>query len=401
MLATSVDIYDGRSFTRRLLPVVALERSLLDVLGKAAALLWQLWLIVGPTFEALRFACSRVRCICSDFGTESHLANLADALPDFWAMIAPKMPPEPCLAFSFPRALQVPGWKHLWDNILSRTLSSLSWFPGWLEHFKALIYFLRSVTMLSQLLRELRAANQEVLAQMLERAKLPNFAQWRWQTLWRCCEHVRPVLDGLAQHFNAAGFANAADAVNIKRVRHALSSTIWMKQFEFVAWVCEWLGQIMNFGIGCPCHRFDDPLAATCDRKGRRVHQAWIFATSELRRGLSESNNWTIDSWGLDHDFLLTVPACIRACFVMAEKRISFLDRLPYLLLRLREPGVAGRCLSQFGLAARLEGHHRVSLEYLAPDSPFRPDIAAILPDGSGISARLEAEIVGLEGCLF
>lgn len=54
---------------------MSLEREQLDTIVKTMSLLWQLWLVFGPSVAALRFVCSRVSCVCSDMGTESAIAS--------------------------------------------------------------------------------------------------------------------------------------------------------------------------------------------------------------------------------------------------------------------------------------------------------------------------------------
>ena len=113
VLATSIDIFDGQTYTRRLLPVVSLERCQLDLVGKAVSLLWQLWLVFGPSFANLKFVVDRVRAVCTDFGTESGIANMPDMLREFFWLLDPEFDRAPHDDFTFGRALQLPGWRHL------------------------------------------------------------------------------------------------------------------------------------------------------------------------------------------------------------------------------------------------------------------------------------------------
>lgn len=66
LLATSDDIHEGVSFARRLLPAVPLEREQLDTIGKTMSLLWQLWLLSGPSAAALRFGLSAAGSVAFD-----------------------------------------------------------------------------------------------------------------------------------------------------------------------------------------------------------------------------------------------------------------------------------------------------------------------------------------------
>jgi hypothetical protein len=47
MWAASMDIQDGQSIVRRLLPVLSLDRCQVDAVGKMTALLWQVFWCAG------------------------------------------------------------------------------------------------------------------------------------------------------------------------------------------------------------------------------------------------------------------------------------------------------------------------------------------------------------------
>ena len=144
LFASSIEVYDcGEEYlSRRLLPVVALDKGLFDGIGKTLALLWQLWLCCGPGWVAMKRACRRVRAIVSDMGTERKVVNQPDLMAEFfWLIQYPvterELLLEPVGDFLFPGAAQVPGWRHSVDLLLQRSLSSLVWFPAWLDKLKA------------------------------------------------------------------------------------------------------------------------------------------------------------------------------------------------------------------------------------------------------------------------
>ena len=145
LFATSFELfdYDGRvQFQRRLMPLIALARDFLGQVGKGLALLWQVWLMVGPDpHQVLRFVQS-IRAIVTDMGTERLLAGLPDLLPDFFRLILGRVDVIlPDRAKLFPFSLSSPGWQHGWDTVLRRALSGLSFFPHWLDGMRALVSF--------------------------------------------------------------------------------------------------------------------------------------------------------------------------------------------------------------------------------------------------------------------
>ena len=51
--------------------------------------------------------------------------------------------PDDWESYLFPRAVCMPGWKHVWDCVVQRSLSSLNWFGWWVLRVKALCSFMR------------------------------------------------------------------------------------------------------------------------------------------------------------------------------------------------------------------------------------------------------------------
>ena len=51
---------------------------MLDARSKTLALLFQIWLLVGPSAEEMIRFLSRVRCSLTDMGTERLMANMVD-----------------------------------------------------------------------------------------------------------------------------------------------------------------------------------------------------------------------------------------------------------------------------------------------------------------------------------
>lgn len=78
-------------------------------------------------------------------------------------------------------------------------------------------------------------------------------------------------------------------------------------------------------------------------------------------------------------------------------EKVGYLDKVPYLLARLHEPGVRARCLDQFGLVDP-DGHHRLTRWFLDADHPdgLRQDVDRMHEDGSGMSDRLAAAVQSL-----
>lgn len=311
MFAATYDYYDYRAdhLIRRLLPLVSLDKAFMDVAGKTLGLLWMFFLAFGPFFDRIRWLCSRVRSVTSDFGVERLIVNMSDVLPDFFAVLNPKLPPRDYVRWLFPRALQVPGWKHLWDNLLRKGLSNLKWFPAWLESLKALVGWLRQATTLALVVRRLKQSGLQAVAELVQATSLPHFAAWRWLTLHLCCQALNKFLGSFRTWFDPVHFRSSRDQQQLKKVIHALQNDLWFGRFGFVQYFSHWICTVMQWGVGCACHgpALLSGEAVKCIHKGRRLKHAFQYATSALDTALVECNQWQPGQFGEDAGGLASI----------------------------------------------------------------------------------------------
>jgi hypothetical protein len=358
MLATSIDIQDGQTITRRLLPLISLESYQFGALWKVAALLWQLFLVVGPLYSTMRLCLRRIRGVLTDFGTERKIADYTDLLGDWYEVLDRKFKaPNDLGEYLLPRALLVPGWRHLFDVVIRRSLCSLDYFPGFVDKLKAIVSFLRQSTILSELARDLTRRGYPGVADLLCATSFPSFAQWRWGTLRACCSSLGRCLDSLRQTFDPSPWRGSRDGVRLRKVIAALRCPLWRAQFTFVKWFSEWLGGLQSWAGGCSRHDRDCPSG--CEWKGRRLPEAHEHASARLREGLAEATAWSMNHFGGYGCLWHVHVGCVRGAFRLGMQKISFLDKVPYLFARLESPGVRDRCLEQYATGPP-HNHHKV-----------------------------------------
>ena len=116
MFAGSVDVIVEGVVHRRILPCVALEHTHMDGVSKTIALLWAVFLMVGPRFEDVRAFCDRVIAICSDSGVEAFVVDSVDLLVPFFEHIGARGPFPAEKEYLFPLGLRSQGWRHVWDR---------------------------------------------------------------------------------------------------------------------------------------------------------------------------------------------------------------------------------------------------------------------------------------------
>jgi len=400
VFASSMDLHVNGVFERRLLPCIYLRRGLLDTVGKAVGLCWQIWLLVGPSYHNFRAFCRRVRSLTTDQGTERLICDIANFSKDFFEVAFPKVKGLPSYDEDdeelFPNAWVCPGWKHIVDGLLKTTFSSRSFFPSWLLGLKAVVAFFRVRLSRDAVVAQLRQNGAGPLGELLGASRLTSIAEWRWNTLAAACAALDPLLEGLSQHFDPAPFGNARDLATLRKVTGALRSAAWRSRFQFIMWVSTLTARLSQWGSGCRCHESElkDGANVECSAKGRRLSEAWDHAMSELRSAMDEANQWEQNFWGGSQEDWREMVASVRGLFLLASRKLGHLNELPYLLARLEQPGVAAR-VRDLWVARQAADHHRVTRRFM---TKFAADLALIQPDGSGISPAIRLELDAMNG---
>ena len=82
---------------------------------------------------------------------------------------------------------------------------------------------------------------------------------------------------------------------------------------------------------------------------GRRLGEAEAYVDTALNAGLNACNIFTPCTFsdGFDYDGVVELQTAVRGAYVLARKRHEWRSRLPYLLVRMFEPGMKSRILRQ------------------------------------------------------
>ena len=233
---------------------------------------------------------------------------------------------------------------------------------------------------MSQYLR--RECDLPAVAEMIQAVHVPSIAEWRWGTLHKATITIAEVLPTLIAHFEACffKFANAADPVKMKKCAQALACPVWRWRFDFVLWYCDWVCSLQSWGQGCECHSPGD--STQCRWKGRRLPQAAAVVGERLQMGLDEASSWNLHRFAGQlgrQDDLLELQLCVRTSVHLANLRFDYLQKIPWLLSRILEPGIREQCLDQWDSCSP-DGHHRTSVRFLSPGSPLRRAIDELSP---------------------
>ena len=395
LFSSSIEIIWGRgdsqSCLRRLLPQVSIRRDMLSSEMKLFALLWQIWLIAGPSPTTMRWFLSKIITFTTDFGAERLLVDKKDRLITFFRTIGSTAKVTP-LSHTFPMATLIGGWRHIWDTILRRCCCSWMWFPVFLRRLKSCSRFFRNNK--ESVCENLTQQGYGGLADLVKSTSYPNFAEWRWGTLYSSADKIEGMYESIRAKLDLSAYKKQRDTKEIQDVKQAMASDLWYAQLRLVLFLSRWVTTAQSWIGGCPCH--DEDLIAgreiKCWMKGRRLKQAWIYVEAHCEEALSRMNQWSVASFEDDVNFLAEATGGVRMVVRLAKEKMAWLNKLPYIICRLGVPGVRDVALAQFD-SAPLERHHRLTVMVMSLDSQLGQDVRAMNADGTGMSTEL-AEIV-------
>ena len=256
-LHTSWDVFLEGSFKfRRKLPAVHLARELFTARGKAVALLWQVFLMVGPYVDQIYSVLKRIRAITTDMGVESQIKDTPDFVLPFLRSLGVSIPRSvrPKLHL-LPYCVQLSGWKHKTDLWIKRGLSSLRYFPHFLVRVKAVVAFVRDSNMLDSLVLWLREHGRGFAADILQGLGLRSFAAWRWGTLASVLREMEKWMSSFLASFSAEPFRRVKDRAGVQTIAAMQADARWPHHFRFTCWYMKHLDAMQQVGGTCWCHR--------------------------------------------------------------------------------------------------------------------------------------------------
>ena len=177
------------------LPIVSLGYGFTSLMDKVFAFLHMVYLLAGPRRETMQDFLKRVRLFISDWGTEAAMYRVPDFFPLFvaWAnnQDCAEMQADPNSRL-MDECCFIPGWMHIWANLVKDYCYRFFWFPSWLKCLKGVVKLLGK--------RMYKEAVKLWLVQQKQYEHVPavssfsaSFAKWRWQTLDKCCKNVAKV----------------------------------------------------------------------------------------------------------------------------------------------------------------------------------------------------------------
>ena len=123
-----------------MLPGSVLGHGHTSALDKTMALLWAIWLACGPDVESFERVVMAIICITTDQGVESYMVDVANIVDAF--LVSLKLRASrlfTSMIYTFPRAVGIPDWEHMWSGLLKHALLALPTWPITLAKLRAVV----------------------------------------------------------------------------------------------------------------------------------------------------------------------------------------------------------------------------------------------------------------------
>lgn len=365
IVAVEVECFEAGALARRscdMLPGGTVAHGHSGLPQKLMQFLWGLWLVFGPTRPQLQAVLDSFRWVVSDFGVEHSIADARNVLPIFFAWASgddpSTFPPIEQGSHLLDNAIFIPGWNHLWSNMVESACSSIPSWPEKLHKMRKLTKFLRIDDYRYAWARCLRRAGLDSEATMLEQRFAGSFLHWRWETLVMVCSEISRLRHILRDYFQPHMFGELEDSSLLGDLSDIL------RDDGFLVWVAK-LAELLGlaeaarrWGGWCSCcpAGHNEP----CPARSRRLHEArnrvelFFQDLQQWRRGV------TLESCAGKLAVQADMWQASGVLFAEVRLRMGWLSQLPYLVVRICEPAVAQQALDQWEAKADML-HHRVT----------------------------------------
>ena len=214
-MVVDVVFHDG-GFERIILPGSTLAYGSADTVAKGVALLWAIFLVAGPTPQALRTFCDHVTSFTTDFGVEMHLLEMPDIIDAFilWISGEPLDRLRPLVNQNtrlFRNALRMAGWSHTLGGVMKEVANAQDDWPQNLKHMRVLCKNFRNKTYRNHIYSKLHGARGPANLKSLMQSFNASFAKWRYETVPAVLSHLLPLRELCETYLDFALFAKCQD----------------------------------------------------------------------------------------------------------------------------------------------------------------------------------------------
>ena len=339
-------IYTDESHRRLVLPGATLAYNCTSAVFKSIALLWSCWLVAGPSYAAMSYFYSKVRCITTDGGTEKSTIELPDVLRAFlkWVSGTPLLECRGLVIHDrrlMFHCLRVSGWCHAWGNTMKAMAGMCPCWPRVLSQMRTLVAFWRNQSYRAWVKRALRGT-PEVDGTIFDHFRA-TFAKWRYETIALGMRVLLIYREVHEVHLQPWMFQQAQDKNFINEVMAASKDkNLWVflaSTDRHCMWDCE---LSRRWGLTCLCddhvrRRHDGEKHIECFWNSRKLHVAEKFCTDEKTKVRALGESMTPAMCEGHRDIYELMVVMLHKKMTEIDQRFGYLGKVPWLFSRMDE----------------------------------------------------------------
>ena len=327
----------GKLFRTLQLPGSVLGHGFMSAVDKTMAVLWAVFLSVGPMWSSIEEFLYDVRSFTSDCGVESLISdtkNIAQAFAESLNLkVSATFQQERWL---LPSCVYIPDWNHLASNAMKAMLQSLPRWPALLSKLRALCAVFRNAEYRYVMTALVHDEDPEDLLKTFS----SSFVKWRYETVDDVLSALLKLRRFCQNDFSRAR-AHLGHVQNEPEMQNAVEACGDESLWRWIATVQPIMRQFNEFrqwARGCPCHEAErrDGVKVDCERSSRRlaeafekvaVFPAWVLTTQrQMTPAMCEG----------DHDLLIETKRLLLLGHQEIEKRFQWVFQPPYLFAYCR-----------------------------------------------------------------
>jgi hypothetical protein len=382
---------------RRTLPGSSLAYGHTTWVDKCVALIWAVFLLVGPDLQMLYAFWQNVRSVTTDYGVELSTSLICDILPAFvvWTSGNVSIPQVSNLIRTqhrlMPKCLRIGGWSHSCGHIMEMACKVHEKWPKFLGMLRCLCRVLQNDSYRKHLGQVLKVP--DVSCGKLLRSFTANFAKWRFETLFDVLRQLSPlrVISGHIKRTNFDGVQSEEEMTSFMQAcQHGPLWNFIQHCFDFLIKPLE---QFRRWGLLCPCHEQERRDGSKgfrhCVWNSRRLRYAKAKVESTVRWLRDQANNLTLLLVNGDAELHLNLVNALRAAAAEMETRFSYLKSLPWLYSTADTEQGARECVEQFD-SVPIADHDEYTVDVM---KEFGEDIRRLAQGDTPCPARWQAEV--------
>ena len=350
-------LFSNGEIIQFILPGVYMHYGGCRAVDKVVAFLWALYLVAGLEYEVLAWIISMIASLTTDHGTEIGMVDCPDILKP-WLRRLMGTPMDVLVGTVHPdtrlfwRALRIPGWSHMWANIMHDACKRCANWPVLLNICRALCSFYRNDSWRKTLAEDIQ--DQHPTAAKDLRSFKGSLKKWRYETIavvFKELLRMREITERFLRNPERI-FKNFQDSKLLVDVATAAKAGwFWIFVKVFYTRVLSKCESARRWGLVCICcqHlRREGQMQSRCPRASRKLQLArkFLHEFSETMATAGRCSHSLDECEGNDW-VLTTVTYVERSTAALVVIKGKWTTSVPVLIVEAEDPDIAKECAVQ------------------------------------------------------